>query len=82
MSFSMYLCFDCEGSQSKKQVFVSNYVLCIARPRIQARTFPQKLTFAGGDSEGSHSSHKAGSKSTVVRAITTTELGINLKVIL
>ena len=78
----MYLWFDCEGSQSKTQVFVSDYLLCIARLRIQASTSTHKRTFSGGDCEGTHSNQKGASKSTVVRAITTTEPGINLKQIL
>ena len=82
MSFGMYFMFHCEGWHSKTKIFVSNYLLCIARPRIKARTSTHKRTFSGGDCEGSHSSHEAASKITAVRAITTTELGKNLKPIL
>ena len=82
MPFGMYLRFDCEGSHSKTQVFVSNYLLCIARPRIKVRKSTHKRTFSGVDCEVSHSSHEATSKIIVVRAIRKTELGINLKPIL
>ena len=82
MPLGMYLGIDCEGSHSKTQVFVSNYLLCIARPRIEARKYTHKFTFSGVDCEVSQSSHEAASKIIVVRAIRTTELVINLKRIL
>ena len=78
MSFWVY----CEGSQSKKLVFVSNYLLCIVRPRIQGGKSTHKHTFSGIDCQGSHSSHEASIKTIVVRAIEKTELGINLKPVL
>ena len=64
---------------SKKDMAVT---FSYSRPCIQPSTSTHKRTFSGGECEGSHSSHEAGSKSTVVRAITTTELRLNLKPIL
>ena len=82
MSFGMYLSFDCEGSHSKTQVCPCNYLLCIARFRIEAKTSTHKRTFSGVDCEGSHSSHKAAGKIIVVHAITAKALEFNLKLIL
>ena len=79
--FRMHLWFKSEGWRSKTQLFVSNYLLSIVRPHIKARTFTQKRTFSGVNCWGSHSRHEGASKSTVVGAIKTTKVGINLKLI-
>ena len=79
MPFGMYLRFDCECSSSTTQVFVSNYLLCIARPRIKVEKSTHKGTFSGVDCEVSNSSHEAASNIIVVHAISKKELGINLK---
>ena len=80
--FGMSLRVDCEGSHSQKQVFVSTYLLCIQRPRIQVRKSTHKRTFSGVDCEGAHSSHEAYMKTIVVRGIEKIELGINPKPVL
>ena len=84
MPFGMCVSSDCEGSQSKTQVFVSNYLPCIARPRIKAIKSTHKRTTSGADCKVSHSNHdqKPASKIIVLREIGTTELGMNLKPIL
>ena len=79
MCYLACLRVDCEGSHSEKQVCVSKYLLCIARPGIQVSKTAQKCTFSGKHCEGSHSSREASIKTIVVRAIEKKELGISLK---
>ena len=73
---------NCEGSHSDKQVFVSTYLRCIARPCIHLKKSTHKGTFPGVDCQGLHSSHQASIKTIVVRAIEKQELGVNLKRVL